>query len=150
MLFDTKNKIVVDNIINYTLYDDIDVEDRVFVTWKMFEEAMGVLHGKLREIEKETSREFDGIYAPPRGGLCLAVKLSYMTKIPLITDRGKVTENTIVIDDFTKSGATMMPFKDNVTIVMFKHPKSAVEPTICYKETDKQIKFCWESKEERN
>ncbi|MFH1445569.1 MAG: hypothetical protein ABIF08_03760 [Nanoarchaeota archaeon] len=149
-MFSNKNKVVADNIINYTIYDEIDVEDRVFVTWNMFEEAMETLHGKLIDHQKEKQLEFDAIYAPPRGGLCLGVKLSYMTKIPLITDPSKVTSSTVVIDDCTKSGKTMMPFRDNVTLVMFQHPKSVFTPTIYYQETDKQINFCWESKDERN
>jgi len=149
-MFEVKNKVVIENMLDYTLYDDIDMEDRVFVSWEMFENAVIVLHKNLIEFQENNNVIFDGIYAPPRGGLCLAVKLSYMTNLPMIMDESKITKNTLVVDDCTKSGKTMSKFKDNVTLVMYHNPNSSFTPTIYFKKTSSQINFCWESKLERN
>ena len=149
-MIESKNKVVNANILNYVLYDDLDAENRVFVSWKCFEEAINNLHEQILAFQETNSLKFDGIYALPRGGLCLGVKLSYMTKLPLVTDASKITKNTLVVDDCTDTGATLSKFKDNITLVMFHKPTSCFKPTLFFQETEKQINFCWESKEERN
>lgn len=143
------NKIVMKNILNYTLYDDINIEKREFVSWDDFENCINDLSIKIRD-EINNGRVIKNIYALPRGGLCLGVKLSYVLKIPLTVRKEDITPDTLVVDDCTDTGKTLLPFKDNFTAVMFHKPTSVFTPSIYYMETDKQINFCWESKEERN
>ncbi|MFH1173781.1 MAG: hypothetical protein V1725_01465 [archaeon] len=140
------NNVVLKNILEYTLFDEMNIEQRIFVTWDMFERAIKHLYDELHVL----NRPFDSIYALPRGGLCLGVKLSYMTGLPLITNKERITPNTLVVDDCTNTGKTLSAFAGNVTAVMFHKPTAQFRPTLFFQETDKQINFCWESKEERN
>ncbi len=146
----TKNKVVFTNLLNYVLYDDLDSENRLFVSWETFDIAMNYIHKQVEIMQDGGHTQFDAIYALPRGGLCLGVKLSYLTGIPLITDTAKITPATLIVDDCTDTGQTLSRFNGNTTVVMFHKPTSIVTPDIYYQETDKQINFCWESKEERN
>jgi hypoxanthine phosphoribosyltransferase len=149
-MINTKNHVIVKNILDYTLYDEVNVEKRIFVSWDFFELAAIDLYNKIREYEEKNRMKFENIYALPRGGLCLGVKLSYMMKLPIITDKGKIDSKTLVVDDCTDTGQTLSSYKDNITVVMFHKPSSSFKPNIFFKETEKQINFCWESKEERN
>lgn len=145
-----KNKIVEDNMLNYVLYDHIDVEDRFFVSWDEFEIAINSLSKNLLDFIKENPEKIKNIYALPRGGLVIGVRLSYLLKIPLIIDESKITENTLIVDDCTDTGKTLSKYNKNLTLVLFHKIKSIHIPTFFYEETDKQINFCWESIDERN
>jgi len=145
----TKNRVVIQNLMDYVLYDDLNIEDRLFVSWQMFESAVNCLYEKIRALQ-EQGKVFDAIYALPRGGLCLGVKLSYMTGLPLLTDSSRLTKNTLVVDDCTNTGKTLSVFKHYFTMVMLHKPSSIFKPDVYYQETDKQVNFCWESMEERN
>lgn len=144
-----RNRIAHKNMLEYVLFDEINIENRLFVSWEMFEKAMTAFKRKVRELEQD-GRKFDGIYALPRGGLCLGVKLSYMTGIPMVLEKKDMTKDTLVVDDCTDTGKTLSTFRDYTTFVMFHKPTSCFTPTFFYEETDKQINFCWESIEERN
>lgn len=149
-MIDTNNHVVLKNISDYILYDDINIEKRLFISWKEFESATEELCALMKDFQTRKSITFKNIYALPRGGLCLGVKLSYMTKIPLITDRDQITKDTLIVDDCTDTGKTLSKFKDNTTLVMYHKPTSMFRPDIVFKETGSQINFCWETKEERN
>jgi len=144
-----QNKVVLANMLEYTLFDEMDVEDRLFVSWESFEQCVQVLVANIRSRLAD-GEKIDSIYALPKGGLCLGVKLAYMLQLPLITDQKKLTKNTLIVDDCTKTGKTLSKFKDHITAVMFHKPSSSFKPDMYFQETDKQINFCWESKEERN
>ncbi len=144
-----KNKIVHANMMNYTLYDDIDVENRLFVTWHDFEAGMSSLCKQIRE-HIAAGNTIDAIYAFPRGGLCIGVKLSYVLKIPLLTSKEEITPQTLIVDDCVDSGKTLLPYSQHKTAVLYYKPASLHTPTFFYQKNDKQINFCWESIEERN
>jgi hypoxanthine phosphoribosyltransferase len=140
------NNLINNNISEYTLFDEIDIENRMFVSWKDFETAVYHLYSRIVELD----RGFINIYAIPRGGLCLGVKLSYLLNIPLIFDVAHITSDTLIVDDCTDTGKTLSRYKDNITAVMYHRSGSCFMPSIFFDETDKQINFCWESKEQRN
>ncbi len=144
------NKIIAQNIEEYALFDEINIEDRLFVSWKMFEEAVSHLFQAIGEIQEKEGRTFDAIFAIPKGGLCLGVKLAYLTGLPLITSPERLTRDTLVVDDCTRSGKTLSKYKEMVTLTMFHSPNSNFKPTAYYKEASEQINFCWEAKHERN
>lgn len=149
MMIDIKNRVVRENAFNYVFFDELDTENRIFVSWIMFDKAVNFLWEKIKELERE-GRIFENVYALPRGGLCLGVKLSYLSGLPLITNKSQINNNTIVVDDCTDTGRTLLSFKDNFTVVMFHKPTSIFKPNLYYEETKKQINFCWESLTERN
>lgn len=161
------NKIVEKNILNYTLYDEITIENRLFVSWETFEKAIQELHNKLNIFENRKvknnkdrkTRKIENIYAIPRGGLCLGVKLSHITGLPLINQIDKISDTTLIVDDCTDTGntiaklMTLIKHSHNakpVTMTMFHKPSACFKPDIYFMETDKQINFCWESKDQRN
>jgi len=149
-MISSKNKVVLENIMNYTLYDDVDMEDRLFVSWGMFEKAAEEICAKIGRHLKKSKMELDGIYGVPKGGLVLAVKLCHMIKIPMISDPLKITKNTLIVDDCTKSGRTLGRYRNNLKAVMFHNPDARCTPDFYFRQTRKQINFCWESREERN
>lgn len=150
---DTKNEIVMRNMMEYTLFDEINSEARLFISWEFFEQAAEELLKKIKQYEQKNKIKFDSIYAVPRGGLCLGAKLAYLMNLPVILDKNKITQKTLIADDCTDTGKTLQELKNkhkSVTLAMFHKPTSVFNPDIFFHETDKQINFCWESKEERN
>jgi hypoxanthine phosphoribosyltransferase len=146
----TSNKVVMENAMNYLVYDDLDMEGRKFVTWEQFERGIADLAQKIRSYEQQRGVTFNSIHAIPRGGLVLGVKLSYLFDLPLILDRSKVSARTLIVDDCVVTGKTLKPFEQHVIAVMFAKPGSMVEPAIVHERTAQQINFCWESKSDRN
>jgi len=112
----------------------------LYYYWEDFEHDIPEL---VLEIKK-FKREFNGIYAIPRGGLVLAVELSHMLDLPIIL--GGVTNRTLVLDDVADTGSTLIPLKErNATIAtIFFKPWSKVEPDIWLRKTKRYIIFPWE------
>ncbi len=128
----------------------------------------------IQAAEKKRGKKFLNIYAPPRGGLALAVCLSHQLDIPLMTvspfdafpyhlyDGGPLLDLTeqrirdfstyakgiLIVDDIADSGKTLTPFKEAEFFIatLYKHPKSAIEPDIWFHaKQDAWIEFWWEA-----
>lgn len=96
---------------------------------------------------KNNNKQYNGVYGIPRGGLCIAVRLSHELDIPLLL--GGVTEKSLVVDDIADSGNAIRPFLerskcDVVTLYRSKHCQ--LNPTFWAFDTDKWIVFPWEKK----
>ena len=87
------------------------------------------------------------IYGVPRGGLILAVKLSYFYNIPMIFDKEKITDKTMIVDDIADTGKTLKPFDTKFIVTLYYKKGSMVAPDVWVREkTDKWIDFPWEAK----
>ena len=92
-----------------------------------------------------------GVYGIPRGGMILAVYLSYKMNIPLLL---APYENCIIIDDISDSGETLKHYRYNSSgqeshkyhiVTMYYNESSAVKPDYFrYYKTDKWIVYPWE------
>lgn len=94
---------------------------------------------------------FEGIYGIPRGGLVIAICLSYLTKIPIITDKRQLNRKTLVVDDITESGKTLKDFitkypgKYGAIATIWYSPMSKVKPDYFVEMKAKyDVKFPWE------
>lgn len=109
----------------------------VYYTWQEFDDDVKEIVSKIED------RSFDGIWAPPRGGLPLAVMFSHALGYPMLL---KPTEETLICDDIADTGRTLDQYKDKHFIVtLFYHRNSIVTPDIWMREkTDGHIVFPWE------
>ena len=71
-------------------------------TWHDFDDAMRMLSLTIQS----SGKIFNDIYGVPRGGLVVAVALSHLLDLPMITDVGLVSSSTLVVDDISDSGTT--------------------------------------------
>jgi len=110
---------------------------------------------KIFKTLQSRNWKFDGVFAPPRGGLVLAVTLSNLfgndeggrQKLPLILHEKDVTKNTLIVDDIADTGATLLKYqkKRNIIVTLFKHAQSQVDPQIWIREKeDRWIEYPWE------
>ena len=123
------------------------------VSWDQFERGVLKLIEMLLDFEDICGRKFLTVYGIPRGGLCLATKLSYLLDRPLIVNVNEITKDTLVVDDCTNTGKTLMPFQEGgykTMTFVHKPNKSGLEPTFYCFTTNRTINFCWESKYDTN
>lgn len=80
-------------------------------TWADFEEAARTL-----ALHFYAKGQITHVVGVPRGGLCLAVKLSHMLNVPMELYPNAVPErSTLIVDDIWDTGATMADYR------RFKH-----------------------------
>jgi len=115
-----------------------------FVNWQDFETGALAILFKIKKKELENSKKFKNLYGLPRGGLCLATKLAYLMKLPVIVDKKQISEETIIVDDCTNTGKTLLPYKGYFTVTFAHKDKSVFVPDVYYVKTEKDINFCWE------
>lgn len=94
---------------------------KLYVNWKQFDKDMELFASIIKIAETERGIKFDGIYGPPRGGLCLAVKLSHLLDdLPVLMHP---TKNCVICDDVFDSGVTLRPLyekycRNNLSIIL--------------------------------
>ena len=110
-----------------------------YFTWREFDKSVELIANKCKFLE------FSGIYGVPRGGLCLAVALSYKLELNLIL---KPTKNSLIVDDVYETGITLNRFKDiegATYFVLFSKIKPTWWNTVHTSEKSEWIVFPWEN-----
>jgi len=113
---------------------------KIFLNWEEFSEGIEI----LTKLIKTSKFKFDGIYAPPRGGLPLAVAMSHRLNIPLLLSP---TEKTLVVDDIIDTGETLHKFRKNKIATIYSTKWTITKPTWWIWEKEKKthwIIFPWE------
>lgn len=114
-------------------------------TWEQFDEDVE----KIIEWISSEKKIFDSIYGVPKGGLVLAVKLCNMLNLPLVLEKDKITERTLVVDDISDNGRTLEPFRKrgNVIVTIFFHKKTTVYPDFYLREKigNDWVNFPWDN-----
>jgi hypoxanthine phosphoribosyltransferase len=128
------------------------------MSWKRFDEACRELAVK---VNAGYYTNFKTIYGVPRGGLVVAVRLSNLLNIPMVTESRLITNKTLIVDDISDSGRTLKSILDYLKWarlygILFNRPLVA---TIHYREGslirpdfwvlkkgDCWIRYPWESK----
>ena len=124
--------------------------NKEYMTWGQFDDACHKL------VEKLKYNKFKNIFGIPRGGLVVAVKLSHLLDIPLITDMKDSTYNTLVVDDIADSGNTLKPYKSEdfylCVATLYYHKQSIVIPDfwIYEKKKDSYVIFPWENQKNKS
>ena len=114
-----------------------------FYTWNQFESDCDKLTGLI----KKSGKRIDSIYGIPRGGLILAVRLSHKLGIPIIMHDANIGKGTLIVDDITDTGETMMTFlgkKNHKTATLFYNPASKCAPTYFCRKKNGWVVFPWE------
>lgn len=78
--------------------------DIVKLSWEKFEIDMQKLAATIEDAIKVLGIPNPVLYGPPRGGLCIAVKLSHLLGIPVTLNEA---EGTIWVDDVFETGRTV-------------------------------------------
>ena len=72
--------------------------------WGQFFEDVQAIEKHIRK----NKLDFKNIYGVPRGGLILGTLLSYKLGIPLILDAKNISKRTLVVDDMSDTGGTLV------------------------------------------
>jgi len=124
------------------------------VSWMAINAAVLSLAQRI-QIDK---RDFNSIYAIPRGGLVPGVMLSHRLEIPLITDEKLITEKTLLVDDISDTGDTLAHFMrkqymslengiaENVATIFYKKGSAVCPKYYHFVKKTRWIEFPWEQK----
>ncbi len=121
-----------------------------WLDWSFVENRVGLLVKQVKEYEEKESFQFENIYGVPRGGLYLAIRLSYILKRKLITQREEINKNTLVVDDCTNTGKTLSGYSDFKTLVLVHRTKSVAQPTFYGFVSDEDVNYFWEAEDDVN
>ena len=91
------------------------------------------------------SENFKNIYGIPRGGLIVAVMLSHILDIPVITDEQNITEETLIVDDIADTGKTLSKYKDLKIATIYYHKNSIIQPDFWRYIKSNWVVFPWET-----
>ncbi len=123
-----------------------------WLDWSFVENRIGLLVKQIKEFEEKEGFEFKDIYGVPRGGLYLAVRLSYLLKREIITNKEEIGKRTLVVDDCTNTGRTLSSFSDKgfKTLVLVHRSKSLAKPTFYGFISDEDVNYFWEAEDDVN
>ena len=128
--------------------------DILYITWDEFEQGAKDIARQVARHMHDNHIRFTTIYGVPRGGLVLAVRLSYLLGIPLLHEPNKITTTTLVVDDSTVTGKTLKNFcnkYNNKTAVFVHKPDTSIfTPDFICKTTTKTVNYSWEAYDDRN
>ncbi len=114
----------------------------IVISW----EEVGKMIDELAIKIKESGIKFDGIFGVPRGGLPLAVILSYKMDIPVLL---YPTANTLVVDDISDNGFTLQRLKNKKIATIYSTDWTITKPDwFVEKKLSKEhwLVFPWEKK----
>lgn len=124
----------------------LQIENKIFYGWLDFERDALKIAAKLKPMA--TMKHWSGIYAIPRGGLVLGVRLSHELGIPLFSSESYVLTNPhiIVVDEIADTGKTLRIFRENLNpiVTLWKHVDCPLMPDIYLHENRDWVVFPWE------
>ena len=119
---------------------------QIHYSWQNFDDAVEVIANRVR-AEGHLQR-VKRIYGVPRGGLVLAIKLSYRLGLPLATLQEVAYGHTLVVDDISDSGETLMRLGRLAVCTATIHavPGTTFVPDIWVEKRDKDtwVVYPWE------
>jgi uncharacterized protein len=118
--------------------------NKIIISWQKIDSMISML---VEDI-KLSNINFDGVYGIPRGGLPLAVMISYRLDIPVLF---YPTKNSLVVDDISDNGFTLQRMKNKKIATLYSTDWTIVKPDWFIekkKSKDDWLVFPWETKEE--
>ena len=119
-------------------------EVKHFYTWEEFDRDIGVMAAWARR------RSFAKIYGIPRGGLVLAVALSYHLNLPFVSEIDQIDSQTLIADDMVDTGATALKLEAAlgfrpVLAVLFSNDASKRPADFAIQKKIQWVVFPWET-----
>lgn len=112
--------------------------------WKEFDDICINLSHQIRQ----SSKQYNGVYGIPRGGVCLAVRLSHLLNIDYVPYIDNDNKQCLIVDDINDSGKTLSPFimAGFDTATLLKRFSSPYDTTYCggIIENDEWVIMPWE------
>ena len=115
-----------------------------------FEKACTNLTNRI----KRSKKKFSGIYGIPRGGYKFALELTKRLKLPRIWNTSDIKSTTLIVDDISDTGKTLLTLKEKLkkkgvklgkTVTLYYVKGTKFKPTWTYKRRKKKwITFWWE------
>lgn len=107
------------------------------------------LSNQLADKIMMRGREYKNIYPIPKNGLYVAVEMSKLLNLPVITDEQEITDETLIVDDIIDSGRTIKRFgqKNDFAVLILKNQSFAKNKKIFFAELgskDTYFKFFFE------
>ena len=110
-----------------------------YYTWKDFDKDVNTITKQLE------LKYFDRIYAPPRGGLVLGVRLSHLLNLPLHFDKKHISKYTLIVDEIVDTGKTLEQYKNHyIACLHWKHKTASFRPNVFCRKTSEWIVYPWE------
>ena len=107
--------------------------------WSDLDAAVKIVAARYKD------KKFSGVYGIPRGGLCLAVKLSHHLNLPLLFEP---VEGCLVVDDIYDSGKTLEKFKNiknaSYFVLISKKDPTWFDSFLTMNNNNEWIIFAWE------
>lgn len=120
-----------------------------FYKWSTFDKDIKKLSAELSAKPEWT---FENIYGIPRGGLVVAVCLSHQMNLPVLLEKEKITEKTLIVDDIVDTGETIAKllldikdFKKMVVASLYYHPDAKFKPDVYARLKRNWVVFPFES-----
>jgi hypoxanthine phosphoribosyltransferase len=124
---------------------------KIYETWNNFDNTITIITNYI----KNNDLKFDYIYGLPRGGLCLAVKLSHKLNIPILIDYKEeikdIDKNILIVDDISDTGNTLLEFRKkclcNIHIITWhiNFEKTCLVPDFYVKIVTDWVVYPWEN-----
>ncbi|MBI2640395.1 MAG: phosphoribosyltransferase [Candidatus Sungbacteria bacterium] len=119
---------------------------KYFYTWQELDKDIE----KISKWAKD--KNFKSIYGIPRGGLVVAVALSHRLNLPLKLHTEEIDSLTLVVDDISDSGKTLLDFEKNMNMkpavaTLFYHKDTKRMPDFFLREKKDWVVFPWEIEE---
>ena len=124
---------------------------KVKYSQKQFQNDIKEIINHYKQYEKLDT--IKNIYGIPRGGLIPAVYLSHALDLDLITDKNRISNKTLVVDDISDTGETLEKLlKDRkyfavATLWICEDTKFTPTFTCRSKTSDEWIIYPWETEE---
>lgn len=116
-----------------------------YVDWTSFDSQVEELAQKIKNVKLI----FNNIYAIPRGGLIIGTILSHKLGLPMIFDINKIDRQTLIVDDISDTGETLLPFSQCRTACLDYRVGSKSLPTFFVNRIvgPQWIIYPWENKD---
>lgn len=126
--------------------------NKLYYNWQDFDRDCKRIKVMLTE---DSSMLINKIYGIPKGGLVLAVKLSHLLNIKLITDFNQIDSKTLIVDDICDKGTTLQKVGQRLrkkrikpkTFTIHWKPHSKFIPDMFLKKTENFMIYPWETLE---
>ena len=120
-------------------------ENKLYYTWQEFDKDIKT----LAQSEWLKKQNIKNIYGIPRGGLIVAVRLSYIINKPVILNSHDIGKETLIVDDICDTGETLkklfslFDFNPPVFTIFYKTNPN-FKPDFYFKEKTNWVVFPWE------
>lgn len=100
---------------------------KVFYSWDELTSDVDLLAEKLKPLKFN----FKNIYGIPRGGTIIAIMLSHRLNLPVVFLRGKVSNDTLIVDDVSHTGSSLKKIvnKNHTVVTLWASEKTKVVPS---------------------